>query len=347
MRLSAGRLKRIIERYYERLGEHREALNRLNVYPVPDGDTGTNMTLTIRSVIEAIGDAESMADISQAISHGSLMGARGNSGVILSQILRGLADTFRKRSDLGTAELVEALDTASEAAYQAVLRPVEGTILTVLRVAAEAAAEAGAAVGEDLNEMLEQVYARAELALEETPDLLPVLKQAGVVDAGGAGLLLLIGAFLEEVSGNDVVFPDRLFIDAVTVGGESDREVGGPRYEVMFFLEADNVDDFKSSWGGSGDSIVVVGGDGIWNCHIHTDQIGPAIEAGIDTGRVRDIRITDLVDQAGEQTFHGEGFEPIPEFFDAPVAVVPVVAGDGIIELFRSAGASGIVRGGQ
>lgn len=217
MRLSAGRLKRIIERYHDRLGEHREALNRLNVYPVPDGDTGTNMALTVGAVIEAIGDAESMDEVSAAIAHGSLMGARGNSGVILSQILRGFSDTFRPLADVGTNDLVSALDTASEAAYQAVLRPVEGTILTVLRVAAEAAAEAGTAVGEDLGALLERVYGRAETALEETPELLPVLKQAGVVDAGGAGLLLLLGAFLEEVSGIDVIFPDRLFVEAATV----------------------------------------------------------------------------------------------------------------------------------
>lgn len=345
MRLSAGRLKRIIERYHDRLGEHRDALNRLNVYPVPDGDTGTNMALTVGAVVEAIGEAETMDELSAAIAHGSLMGARGNSGVILSQILRGFSDTFRPLADVGTADLVSALDTASEAAYEAVLRPVEGTILTVLRVAAEAAADAGTAVGEDLSAMLERVYERAQIALEETPELLPVLKQAGVVDAGGAGLLLLLGAFLEEVSGLDVIFPDRLFVDAAAVE-ESGQDVAGPRYEVMFFLEANRVDEMRNQWGEIGDSIVVVGGDGMWNCHIHTDQIGPAIEAGINAGRVRDIRITDLVEQAGELAFHA-GFDPIPEFYNASVAVVPVAAGDGIIELFRSAGASGIVRGGQ
>lgn len=344
MRLSAERLKRIIERYYERLGEHRDALNRLNVYPVPDGDTGTNMRLTVGAVIEAIGEAESMAEISEAIAHGSLMGARGNSGVILSQILRGLADTFRFRSDVGPEDLVEALDLASEAAYQAVLKPVEGTILTVLRVAAEAAAEAGTAVGEDLGALLQRVYDRAERALEETPELLPVLKQAGVVDAGGAGFLLLIAAFLDEVSGTDVVFPERLFVDAVSPGG-TEREIEGPRYEVMFFLEAENVDEFREHWGEIGNSIVVVGGEGMWNCHIHTDLIGPAIETGIDAGRVRDIRITDLIDQAGAEAFHA--FSPIPEFYEAPIAVVTVAAGDGIVELFRSYGASGVVPGGQ
>ncbi|HSR44556.1 MAG TPA: DAK2 domain-containing protein [Acidimicrobiia bacterium] len=347
MRLNAGRLKRIIELYYDRLGEHREALNRLNVYPVPDGDTGTNMRLTVGSVIDAIGDAESMAEVSQAIAHGSLMGARGNSGVILSQILRGLSDTFRSRSDVGSADLVEALDLASEAAYQAVLRPVEGTILTVLRAAAEAAADADPAAEEDLSTLLERVYERAELALEQTPELLPVLKQAGVVDAGGAGLLLLIGAFLEEVTGTDVVFPDRLFVDAVAAGADKQREESDLRYEVMFFLEAESVDGFRDGWGELGDSIVVVGGDGMWNCHIHTNHIGAAIEAGIDVGRVRDIRVTDLLDQVGESAFHTPGFEPISEYFNAPVAVVPVAAGDGIAELFRTNGASGIVQGGQ
>ncbi len=150
MAVTADQLKRVISRYHERLARHREALNRLNVYPVPDGDTGTNMTLTLQAVLEEVREAEGMEAVASAIAHGSLMGARGNSGVILSQILRGLADTFRNVEEIGTSQLVEALDRASEAAYRAVLRPVEGTILTVLRSAADAASETGTPVGEDL-----------------------------------------------------------------------------------------------------------------------------------------------------------------------------------------------------
>jgi DAK2 domain fusion protein YloV len=346
VRLTARRLKHILHRYHEQLGAHRAALNRLNVYPVPDGDTGTNMTLTVRAVLDEIGAAESMEEVTRGIAHGSLMGARGNSGVILSQILRGLADAFRHTEEVGAGDLVEALDLASAAAYQAVMRPVEGTILTVLRVASEAAAEAGTSVGDDLAALLARVYEQAEEALEETPNLLPVLKQAGVVDAGGAGFLLLIGAFLEEVTGTTVALPARLLVNAVTeAAGETDAS--SLRYEVMFFLEAPDsaIDEFRAGWADLGDSIVVVGGDGLWNCHIHTDQIGASIEAGITVGRPYQIRVTDLAEQA--DGFHGTLFEPLPEFLTAPIGIVPVAVGPGIENIFRSAGAQGLVRGGQ
>lgn len=353
MAFTADSLKRVIGRYYERLTDHREALNRLNVYPVPDGDTGTNMSLTVKSVVEEVRDAHGMAAVTGAIAHGSLMGARGNSGVILSQILRGLSDSFRGFEELGTAELVLALDRASDAAYQAVLRPVEGTILTVLRAAADAAAETGTGVGEDLGALLARVYQRAEKELENTPELLPVLKQAGVVDAGAAGFLLLIVAFLEEVTGLDVIVPERIFTAAVQaarlpVGDGSRPTIADLRYEVMFLLEAtaEAIGSFRAKWLELGDSIVVVGGEGTYNCHIHTDLPGPAIEAGIEAGRPYRLQITDLLDQAAAEVFHPAGVA-IPDFLDAPVAVIPVVAGNGLIRMFKDLGAQRIVTGGQ
>ncbi|MGI9609478.1 MAG: DAK2 domain-containing protein, partial [Acidimicrobiia bacterium] len=151
-------LKKVLTRYLERLQQYREALNRLNVYPVPDGDTGTNMALTVESVVAEVEPAESMEEVASALAHGALMGAQGNSGIILSQILRGLADAFRSAVDVGTTHLVDALDRASEAAYKAVGRPVEGTILTVLREAAEAAQDADTPEGEDLSDLLHRVY---------------------------------------------------------------------------------------------------------------------------------------------------------------------------------------------
>ena len=354
MAFTADSLKRVIGRYYERLNDHREALNRLNVYPVPDGDTGTNMSLTVKSVVEEVRDAHGMAAVTGAITHGSLMGARGNSGVILSQILRGLSDSFRGFEELGTAELVLALDRASDAAYQAVLRPVEGTILTVLRAAADAAADTGTGVGEDLGALLARVYQRAEKELENTPELLPVLKQAGVVDAGAAGFLLLIVAFLEEVTGLDVIVPERIFTVAVQAarlpGGDGSRpSIGDLRYEVMFLLEAtaETIGSFRAKWLELGDSIVVVGGEGTYNCHIHTDLPGPAIEAGIEAGRPYRLQITDLLDQAAAEVFHPGEVETISEFLDAPVAVIPVVAGNGLIRMFKDLGAQRIVTGGQ
>ena len=350
-------LKQVLNRFLERLRQHREALNRLNVYPVPDGDTGTNMTLTVEAVVAEVEAAESMEEVASALAHGSLMGAQGNSGIILSQILRGLADAFRSAVDLGTAHLVDALDRASTAAYKAVGRPVEGTILTVLREAAVAAREGDTPEGEDLADLLHRVYRRAEVSLRNTPELLPVLKEAGVVDAGGAGFLLLLVAFLEEVTGVDVPLPEGIFsvasarlAEPVTTGPQ-EESVADLRYEVMYLLHADEEltgDLLRESWLEMGDSIVVVGGGGVWNCHIHTDEIGPAIEAGVALGRPQRIRVTDLADQAAEEAVHREvGFEPLPEFADAQVGVVPVAAGDGIVGLFRDAGAQGMVIGGQ
>jgi len=347
-------LKNVIQRFYDRLHEHREALNRLNVYPVPDGDTGTNMALTVASVVEEVSDAETMEELSAAISHGSLMGARGNSGVILSQILRGLADTFRSTESVGTDQLVEAFDRASEAAYQAVMRPVEGTILTVLRESAEAAADTDTPEGEELGALLKRTYSRAEASLQNTPELLPVLKEAGVVDAGGAGLLLLVAAFLEEVTGEEATLPAEIFKAVAGVIAE-ELEVGydisGLRYEVMYFLEADEAPlvAFKQEWMDIGDSIVVVGGDGTYNCHIHTDDIGEAIEAGIRAGRPFRIQITDLLDQAERESMHHHpsSFEPLAVFVGAEVGVVAVAVGVGIVEMFRQLGVQGVVVGGQ
>jgi hypothetical protein len=349
-------LKSILQRYLDRLREHREALNRLNVYPVPDGDTGTNMTLTVESVMAEVDAAETMEQVAAAIAHGSLMGAQGNSGIILSQILAGLAHTFREAPSVGTTQLVDALERASAAAYRAVGRPVEGTILTVLRAAAEAARETETPEGEDLAEFLARVYRRAEAALHSTPELLPVLKEAGVVDAGGAGFLLLLVAFLEEVTGEDVVLPEAIFRAAAArlvaaTADDRDHAIAGLRYEVMFLLHSeDDVagDRLRDSWSAMGDSIVVVGSEGVWNCHIHTDDIGPAIEAGAALGRPERIKVTDLLDQAAAEVFHrAPPFTPLPEFAEAAVAVVAVAVGAGVIDLFRDAGAQGMVVGGQ
>jgi hypothetical protein len=349
-------LKSILQRYLDRLREHREALNRLNVYPVPDGDTGTNMTLTVESVMAEVDAAETMEQVAAAIAHGSLMGAQGNSGIILSQILAGLAHTFREAPSVGTTQLVDALERASAAAYRAVGRPVEGTILTVLRAAAEAARETETPEGEDLAEFLARIYRRAEAALHSTPELLPVLKEAGVVDAGGAGFLLLLVAFLEEVTGEDVVLPEAIFRAAAArlvaaTADDRDHAIAGLRYEVMFLLHSeDDVagDRLRDSWSAMGDSIVVVGSEGVWNCHIHTDDIGPAIEAGAALGRPERIKVTDLLDQAAAEVFHrAPPFTPLPEFAEAAVAVVAVAVGAGVIDLFRDAGAQGMVVGGQ
>jgi DAK2 domain fusion protein YloV len=354
-RIGAAELRRAVADYYEALRAHQEALNRLNVYPVPDGDTGTNMVLTVKAALDELDGCADMAAVCRALSHGSLMGARGNSGVILSQILRGLAEAIRDLDAVDGPALARALAAASEAAYQAVMRPVEGTILTVAREAAEAA---GAAVGNGsrgLVEVLDAANAAARDALARTPELLPKLAEHGVVDAGAAGFNLLLDALLKVTAGRPVPEPEpvrgpaRPPADALaTVGqGSGTDEL---RYEVMYLLEAPDeaIPAFKEVWAGIGDSIVVVGGDGIWNCHIHTDDIGAAIEAALDCGRPRDIRVTDLREQVEEERWVREAPPEEPaDTTPVPCAVVAVATGDGVRRIFRSLGVHHIVAGGQ
>jgi uncharacterized protein len=355
----------LIAGFRDNLRANQGPVNRLNVYPVPDGDTGTNMALTVESVVAQIesSNATDMASVCQAISHGSLMGARGNSGVILSQILRGLAGSFRELEIVGPRDFAAALSASSIAAYGAVMKPIEGTILTVVRSAAEGASDAAGHDGSIL-EVLESARRSAGVALAETPNLLPVLKAAGVVDAGGAGFCLLLDAALTLLDGRPMPVvdapagADALSMEGLDVhghGGEGD--VGELRYEVMYFLEApdESIAGFKDLWASIGDSIVVVGGDGIWNCHIHTDEggIGPSIEAAIQIGRPHTIRVTDLHEQVEEERWVREasGDEVVDEapHQSAPctTAVVAVTTGDGIRSLFLSYNVQRIVTGGQ
>jgi DAK2 domain fusion protein YloV len=360
-RLDADGLRSVISAFRDGLRRHQEVINRLNVYPVPDGDTGTNMALTVESVLgdlEEAGDGADLTTTCKAISHGSLMGARGNSGVILSQILRGVASTVEEAGQLDGSTLTTALATASDAAYGAVMKPVEGTILTVVRQAAEGAA---AMNGASLVEVADAAAESGRRALASTPELLPVLAEAGVVDAGGSGFLLLLDAVLHVADGRPMPEPAdadsidvHLAIDQVHAEGEAHGDVSGLRYEVMYFLEApdETIPTFKHVWAGIGDSIVVVGGDGIWNCHIHTDDIGASIEAALDCGRPRDIRVTDLLEQVEEERWVREsGSETVPDARPSlePVttAVVAVSTGEGVRRIFHSLGVQRIVTGGQ
>ncbi|MBP1632834.1 MAG: domain fusion protein YloV [Acidobacteria bacterium] len=352
--IRAQDLRQVLNRFLARLREHRESLNRLNVYPVPDGDTGTNMTLTMESVVSAMDGTNTLADVARAMADGSLMGAQGNSGIILSQILRAWAEAFNSHKEIGPAELTDGLDRATAAAYKAVGHPVEGTILTVLRLAAE---EAKAASGGGLEGLVDRVYARAEEALLQTPELLPVLKAAGVVDAGGAGLLLLLACLREHVCGGKVTLPPAFFRPATQLAA---REGSGPgeggdiadlHYEVVFMLQgsAEAVERMKQAWAGIGDSIVIVGGKDAWKCHIHTDDIGAAIEAGMGAGTPRQIKVTDLLAQAAAEEFHRSAylFEPLPDAQHAKVGLVAVANGRGILDRFRECGAQNVVMGGQ
>jgi fatty acid kinase len=335
------------------LAAHAERINRLNVYPVPDGDTGTNMARTLDAVVDEMDAApDELVPTCDAISHGSLMGARGNSGVILSQIMRGIASTLKGTKGATGATVAEALGVATDAAYQAVLTPVEGTILTVVRESADAA-RAAAGEGASLAGVMRAARDAGRAALEQTPELLPVLKDAGVVDAGGAGFLLLLDAALHVIDGEPL--PEAPETPTGTpVARPTEHTTGETRYEVMFFcdLRDDRIEDLKQGWGAIGDSIVVVGGDGIWNCHVHTNDIGAAIETALDLdGRPRQIRVTDLFEEIAAEHAEREAAlvaaAPDAEQPAVTCAVVAVSSGDGISELFRELGVQGIVRGGQ
>lgn len=353
--LSTNDLVGVVRAFRDALGTHRETINRLNVYPVPDGDTGTNMSLTVKSVVDEIEGAahDDLDGVCTAISHGSLMGARGNSGVILSQVLRGMSGTIAERGVIDAKTVAEALSKASEAADGAVMKPVEGTILTVVRESAR-----GAEVDGSLVEVIEAALAAGVMALERTPEQLPVLKEAGVVDAGGAGFLLLLHAMLHVVDRRPLPVPSDEAAAAAPLDRPDAHDPHGAveelRYEVMYLLDAPDasMDGFKNVWAGLGDSIVVVGGDGLWNCHIHTDDIGPTIEAGIDVGRPRQIRVTDLAAEVIEEQWVREAAaaaaaEPPSPAERVPCAVVAVSPAPGIARIFHSLGVQELVVGGQ
>ena len=363
-RLSADHFRQTVVTFRDTMKAHAAGINRLNVYPVPDGDTGTNMSRTLDAVVaELDGATDTFASTCQAVSHGSLMGARGNSGVILSQILRGIAGTFSTVTEVSGAKLAEALKAASVAAYDAVLKPIEGTILTVVRESADAAVIA-ADGGGSLRAVLHSARVAGRAALANTPEQLPVLKQAGVVDAGGAGFLLLLDSAMHIIDGEALPEPSEDAgpdLDAITHEVKSGEvDVSELRYEVMFLLDLDDAfaKDFKNAWGEIGDSIVVVGGDGLYNCHVHTNDIGAAIEAPLALGgRPRAIRVTDLFEEVAEEHakrdehVRGTGVHAIAHTSTSlpPVtcAVVAVASGEGIAELFGQLGVHGVISGGQ
>ena len=374
--LHADDLRAVMGGYRDALRAHQADINRLNVYPVPDGDTGTNMALTLEAVVAELDTTPPPAglpEVCKAIGHGSLMGARGNSGVILSQLLRGMTERMGTAGDdgIGPDILADAITHAAELARKAVVRPVEGTILTVASAAAEGAARA-TTDAPSLLAVVESARTEAADALARTPEQLPVLARAGVVDAGGAGFVLLLDAFLLVLDGrplpepSGVAAPDLSALNghlgadgsegAAGEHGEG-TDVSDLRYEVMYMLAApdDSIEGFKDVWAGIGDSIVVVGGDGMWNCHIHTNDVGAAIEAAlIMEGRPSRIRVTDLEEQVEEERWVREGVGapgagPSTEGAGPPAttSVVAVVSGDGIGRIFHSLGVHHLVVGGQ
>ena len=368
--LGAEALRETLITFRTTLRAHMEGINRLNVYPVPDGDTGTNMARTLDAVVKELeGAAVDMGGTCDAIAHGSLMGARGNSGVILSQVMRGMVSKLRGVAGgvASAPDVAAALKAASVASYEAVLKPIEGTILTVVRETADAAV-AAAGSGESLVGMLRVARDAGRAALANTPELLPVLKDAGVVDAGGAGFMLFIDSALHVVAGDalpepeDVAGPSAQQLEAVSLraGADGAVDVSELRYEVMFLLNFSDSQHraFMTAWGEIGDSIVVVGGEGLYNCHIHTNDIGAAIEAPLKLdGKPFNIRVTDLFEEMEEEHAQREAAmgaggavakkSAVASLPAVNCAVIAICSGDGLAELFGQMGVQGVVTGGQ
>ncbi len=330
----------------------REEIDALNVYPVPDGDTGTNMYLTMAAARDAVrekaatGDADRAA-LFEAFTRGALLGARGNSGVILSEMLRAIMGRIAEAQwdERNGAVMVHALRQATEASYAAVGTPVEGTMLSVCRAASDAAArllEREPKVRS--RDVLTTSAAAAREALARTPDQLKVLRDAGVVDAGGRGVVVILDAAETALTGKrppPVEAGHR--IPRPNLGQQglaepgADLVDGGPAYEVMYLLDAPDatIAQLRSTLAGLGDSLVVVGGEGLWNVHVHVDDVGSAIEAGIEAGRPHRVRVTHFAEQIAAR-------EPRQR---VGRAIVAVAAGPGLASLFEEAGAV-VVHGG-
>ncbi|WP_018655296.1 DAK2 domain-containing protein [Actinomadura flavalba] len=313
------------------LGAVRAEIDALNVFPVPDGDTGTNLHLTLLTAADAVAELPDGAGASQAwraFARGALLGARGNSGVILSEVLRGLADRLGPDGPpAGGDRFGAALRYASGLARRSVEHPVEGTILSVLQAAAGSVPD-----GAPLADVVRTAAAGARAALRGTPGQLGVLAEAGVVDAGGAGLCVVLDALVAVVTDE---YPERYVIPARTEGfapvQPREADGPGPGYEVMYLLDADDaaVAGLRERLDALGDSLVVVGGDGLWNVHVHVDDAGAAIEAGLSAGHAHRIRVTYLhAPSAPDQAAPHDGR-----------AVVAVTAAEGLAALFEGVGA--------
>jgi DAK2 domain fusion protein YloV len=344
---------RLVRAAADALKDHREEVNRLNVFPVPDGDTGTNMSLTMEAVLAEIDrlprDA-TLAQVCHAVTHGSLMGARGNSGVILSQILRGTCEVLGQAATIDGPLVKETLDRAVTVSFQAVRKPVEGTMLTVLKDAAAAAAPALEA-GADLQGILQAIVDAAYESVRRTPELLPVLKEAGVVDAGGYGLAILMDGFASALSGTGVRSFDvtvKETAGSIVVGESAADDWDDQEFlyctEFLLFGEAidrDAVEDFMASQGGS---ELVVGGDGSYKVHVHTDDPSAVLKYATGLGEVAEVHVNNMRRQtaARAQELRAERAGE-----SKPLGFVAVAAGDGLRDILTSLGVDRVVGGGQ
>ncbi|HET9782906.1 MAG TPA: DAK2 domain-containing protein [Candidatus Dormibacteraeota bacterium] len=337
------------------LAANHEEVNRLNVFPVPDGDTGTNMLLTLQSAVEDVkeSNAGEVSKIAKLASHGSLMGARGNSGVILSQIFRGFARAVEGKSSLTPTELAAAFEEAANAAYRAVNKPTEGTILTVAREAGRAAATAASGSDATVPRVIAAAAAGAKSAVMKTPGQLQILRDAGVVDAGGFGLQLILEGMLKSVEESDSVLPvlhdtKKVAIPAAQVA--LDLPEGGWGYCTEFLIEGNNLDTelIRGQIESLGNSVLVVGEPELVKVHVHTDDPSKVINLAGGYGRLMKLSVGDMSTQH-RRILESEGGSTATAKPLRPngVGVVAVVAGRGLVEIFRGLGVDAIIEGGQ
>ena len=334
------------------LQNNKDLVDKLNVFPVPDGDTGTNMSLTISYAIKELSKVENddITNVGKALSKGSLMGARGNSGVILSQIIRGIAKSVEGKETLNVVDLANALKNGSDTAYKAVIKPIEGTILTVVRESGEYALQI-AKEDMDMIEFLELVVAKANESLNKTPELLKALKEAGVVDSGGKGLVLIYEGMLSSLKGND--------IESVEGGASSNVEVNVEQnistedikfqYCTEFILESNKVDDLtiRERFMKYGDSLAVVGDEGVIKVHVHTNDPGLAIQEALGYGQLLTIKIENMKLQHENKVLNETAQTKEVPVEEKEYGFIATSMGEGLAQIFKDFGVDYIIEGGQ
>lgn len=334
------------------LQNHKDLVDKLNVFPVPDGDTGTNMSLTISYAIKELSKVENddITDIGKALSKGSLMGARGNSGVILSQIIRGIAKSIEAKENLNVVDLANALKNGSDTAYKAVIKPIEGTILTVVRESGEYAVKV-AKPDMDMIEFLELVVKKANESLNKTPELLKALKEAGVVDSGGKGLVLIYEGMLSSLKGSN--------IESIEGGTSSNVEVNVEQnissedikfqYCTEFILESDKIDDLavREMYMKFGDSLAVVGDEGVIKVHVHTNDPGLAIQEALKYGQLLTIKIENMKLQHENKVLNETAQTQDIPVEEKEYGFIATSMGEGLAQIFKDFGVDHIIEGGQ
>ena len=334
------------------LQNNKDLVDKLNVFPVPDGDTGTNMSLTISYAIKELAKVQNdnVTDIGKALSKGSLMGARGNSGVLLSQIIRGIAKSVEGKENLNVVDLANAFKNGSDTAYKAVIKPIEGTILTVVRESGEYA-EKIAQEDMDMIEFLELVVEKANESLNKTPELLKALKEAGVVDSGGKGLVLIYEGMLSSLKGNNIELVEGGISSDTNVSVEQNISTEDIKYQYCteFILETNKVDDLtvRERFMKYGDSLAVVGDEGVIKVHVHTNDPGLAIQEALSYGQLLTIKVENMKLQHENKVLKEAAQTEEVHVEEKEYGFIATSMGDGLAQIFRDFGVDHIIEGGQ